>query len=182
MLNKNYNELKECGDIEDSNSTNLLEIFRDIWIVESFKDDIPLYSNNIADAFLERINGIEVIIFRALGAYSCIEVFKVLYFDGEELRIFTPFEGNAVNIITKTVLGYEYLHKNELNYKAKALMNKIYGENIKIDILNRSEFIERYIKYFNPNESYNEFSAIRKNKKAVIKEITREINRLTYFK
>lgn len=58
-------------------------------------------------------NGADIIVFDVSGEESGFSMCQVVYFDGNMLRTFTPYQGNAVNMITKTCLGdEEYMDKH----------------------------------------------------------------------
>lgn len=61
-------------------------------------------------------NGADIIVFHVYGEESGFTMCQVVYYDGTMLRTFTPYQGNAVNIATKTCLGDEtYTSKNIVN-------------------------------------------------------------------
>ncbi len=115
-------------------------------------------------------NGAEVIVFQVVCDEQPSELYQVLYFDGTELRVFTPFSGNAVNAVTMTALGDEdctLLEKLEGD-----LYSKVYPNGL--PEVAESNFAEAarlgYLQFLGYTEK--EFqTGIRSDKKLVDKEI-----------
>lgn len=59
--------------------------------------------------FLTLKNGANVILCKAMGEESFSEMVSVVYYDGDKLSVYTPYEGNGVYIDLKTALGDEEL-------------------------------------------------------------------------
>ena len=76
-------------------------------------------------------NGADIIVFHAYCEEQPVNMCKVLYFDGEKLRVFTPYEGNAVNVALNTCfLDEQYFRKCNLNSE---LYKKIYPNGLNLD-------------------------------------------------
>lgn len=113
------------------------------------KKDISIYSeeyyfnsNGKYQGICKLPNGADIIVFYASCEEQPSGMCKVLYFDGEKLRIFTPFEGNAVNVALGTCLLDEGIgNKKKVNEK---YLNHIYpnGLNLDYEIDNYDDFLE----------------------------------------
>ncbi len=111
-----------------------------------------------------------MIVFQVVCDEQPSELYQVLYFDGTELRVFTPFSGNAVNAVTMTALGDEdctLLEKLEGD-----LYSKVYPNGL--PEVAESNFAEAarlgYLQFLGYTEK--EFqTGIRSDKKLVDKEI-----------
>lgn len=99
------------------------------------KEDIAIYSseyyfssNGKYQGICKLPNGADIIVFHAYCEEQPSNMCKVLYFDGEKLRIFTPYEGNAVNVALGTCLLDEGIgNKNNIN---EEYFNQIYPNGL----------------------------------------------------
>ena len=87
-------------------------------------------------------NGADIIVFHAYCEEQPSNMCKVLYFDGEKLRIFTPYEGNAVNVVLRTCLLDESIgNKKNIN---EEYLYEIYpnGLNLNYNIEDYDEYLK----------------------------------------
>jgi len=73
-------------------------------------------------------NGADIVVFDVPCEENSNSICQVLYFDGTDLRIFTPFAGNAVNVAFMTALGDEYYSWIE-KFEGK-LFDKVYPNGL----------------------------------------------------
>lgn len=114
-------------------------IERDINI---YSTEYYLSSNGKYQGICKLPNGADIIVFHAYCEEQPSNMCKVLYFDGEKLRIFTPYEGNAVNVVFKTCLLDEG-NGNKYNIN-KEYLNQIYpnGLNLDYEIEDYDDYLE----------------------------------------
>ena len=102
----------------------------------SLKTDVQIYScekhinkEGKYQGLCKLPNGAEILVFEALGEEEPTRMCMVLYFDGEQLRFFTPYEGNAVNVVTQTCLLDETFC--QVDFTQHPLYNSIYPKGLK---------------------------------------------------
>lgn len=113
------------------------------------KKDIAIYSGEYYlsskgkyQGICKLPNGADIIVFHAYCEEQPSNMCKVLYFDGEKLRIFTPYEGNAVNVALGTCLLDEGIgNKDNIN---EEYFNQIYpnGLNMNYDIEDYDDYLD----------------------------------------
>lgn len=137
-----------------------------------------MYTNNRCPSKYNGVtkltNGADVIGFHVYCEEAESTLFQFLYYDGEKLRIFTPYEGNAVNIITRTALGDETCRDADDYDDTCTLCSVIFPNGTDVDLYeditltdaNGEEYeleqrdciVYNYLNYFGadvkPNESY----------------------------
>ena len=114
---EDYNDMyKSYFESIDTNANSLGMCFSFIlnYSYDLVKTDVQIYTceyglNNKGkyQGVCKLHNGAEIIVFNVAGEESGYNMLQVVYFDGEFLRTFTPFEGNFVNVLTMTCLGDE---------------------------------------------------------------------------
>lgn len=105
-------------------------------------------------------NGADILVLDVYGEETGINMCQVVYYDGTMLRTFTPYQGNAVNIATKTCLGDEaYTTKDAIDSE---LFKKIYPSEVDFsDYDNWNEMLARYYVFTGLVESEDEAENLR---------------------
>jgi len=99
------------------------------WIdVEVYSTGYYLADEGKYQGICKLLNGADVVVFHVACEEQPSELYQVLYFDGSELRVFTPFSGNAVNVVTMTALGDEGYTK--FDKLAGDLYSKVYPDGL----------------------------------------------------
>lgn len=142
QYSKKYFDMLEIGNIEETTIGNCVlfllshdddenYIERDINIYTSeMYCDAACYDELKYVGITKLPNNVDIIGFTVFSEECSFHIFQILYFNGEKLQIFTPYEGNAVNIITKTALGNEsYCYFDKIN-KESALYSIIFPNGI----------------------------------------------------
>lgn len=118
-------------------------------------------------------NGADIIIFQVYSEEHWIGMCQVLYYDGTQLRLFTPYEGNAVNIITTTCIGDEWHACDSTINKTHPLAAKIYPRGISAEIV--EEDIDaaknQYLRYYGISKEDAEDDCVDLDWDAIEKEI-----------
>lgn len=109
-------------------------------------------------------NGADIIGFQTCCEEKPTYLLQYLYYDGEKLRIFTPYEGNAVDIVTRTALQDEYYKQNA--DENSPLCPILFPDGVDVDLYSKVTFTENgkeyelaqgdyivynYMKYFGAN-------------------------------
>lgn len=120
-------------------------------------------------------SGAEVIILHICAEEHAFEMIQVVYFDGEKLHTFTPFEGNAVNVIAKTCLGNEaYAIDTDVDY-SHPLVSVVYPMGLTYKVLTDEEHIDEhfvnYLTHFGVSRKDAKDECVSLNEKAIYVEI-----------
>lgn len=102
------------------------------------KDNVAVYSGELYfnhkgkyQGKCKLPNGADIIVLEICCEEEPTSMCKVLYFDGEKLKLFTPYEGNAVNVALRTcLLDEEYMHENNVDEK---YLKQIYPDGLDLD-------------------------------------------------
>lgn len=141
---KEYFENLQNGDIEKDTIGECIGFLLSCDYDEEYiHEDVYIYaSSRLTDACsyedrLEYIglttlpNGAEAIGLITMSEECNFHIFQLLYFDGEKLQLFTPYEGNAINIVTKTALGNEMYCNFSIMDRNVVLYSIIFPNGIK---------------------------------------------------
>lgn len=97
--------------------------------------------------------------FMLCSCESYVQTYHLCYFDGEKFRLFTPYLGNPVNVITKTALGDEHLvpDKDRPAMIQSEEARKIFeGYDASTVLFNQDTCGVIYITYFNPDFEFDD--------------------------
>ena len=99
-----------------------------------YSSEYYLNTNGKYQGICKLPNGADIIVFDCCCEEQPSGMYTVLYFDGEKLRLFTPYEGNAVNIALNTcLLDEEYVVKPKINNE---YVSQIYPNGLNLDWVN----------------------------------------------
>ena len=142
----------------------------DIYI---YTDERYLCEEGTLQGITKLPNGANIVVFKVYNEEHDFTMCQVLYYDGEELKLFTPYEGNAVNIITSTCIGDEHCALDTEIDKAHPLANLIYPDGINEDIITDDEEAakNKYMMYFGISEEDADDDNLELDWDAIDKEI-----------
>lgn len=153
---------------------------------DNFKPDVYIYTGErylcnkgTLQGITKLPNGADIIVFQVCAEESGISICQVLYYDGEKLRLFTPYEGNAVNVITKTCLGdEEYAKEEDFDY-SHPLVSIVYPDGLSEDLIAEDYDEEakcRYMMHYGISKEDAERDNIALDWEAINKEILDVLN------
>jgi hypothetical protein len=145
-----------CDTLVEDENEDLESLIQQLCFNEYIPSDVEmefvntmLFSTKVLD------NGAEIILFSMYGEMcenelSISQIASAIYFDGEQLRLFTPYEGNGVNTKYKVVLGgerfvleddYEEADNETIEYCASQGLGNPLEESVEIQI-NKDKIME----------------------------------------
>ena len=100
-----------------------------------------------------KISHTPLIGFTVTSNYSEVRLFKVMYYDGSSVRIFTPYSGNPVNVVTGTALGDEVSSGIKESTAGKYIESEackdIFGESFAAkDLVSQEICGNKYLEHF----------------------------------
>lgn len=170
-----WDTIMECDWPDANDIKKIILTFDFLYLYNAIEDDVitdglsasytdskdKRHNDNIPMGFCKDTfgTGLPSIGFEVRSDDTMVTVYKLCYFDGEKFKIFTPYEGNCVNIITHTAIGDELvLEDDELEDLCNTELSKqIFGANTDTEsLLDEEEYPIQYIKYFNPEFEVDE--------------------------
>jgi hypothetical protein len=155
-LRKLYDKILDSDDgsyISDYDIEEIVDFTNDNSALKGFigealdiclKQDIAQYidTSTMDIEFLTLGNGADVILYTVNGEESFSRMASVIYYNGEELAVYTPYEGNGVHIGLDTALGDEdftpYEDKNNeeeiIEYYAQYELDNPYEIEVEIEL------------------------------------------------
>lgn len=160
--------------IGDDTIKKIEKLFDFLYTSCIIKDDVPVDAGRVnfgvADAEFFGLpmgfcndtleTGISSIGFVVESSETYVSVYKLCYFDGKKFKIFTPYLGNPVNVITCTALGDELLVRNKLKRLACSKTAKQIFGNVDNDTLlgylrDQEECGTRYLRHFDADQEFD---------------------------